>query len=59
MAYIGDTFGAIRVQVEKDGLDMVRIDDFEITFEDAESLASFVMNEIHEVKRNRGDYDRW
>lgn len=59
MAYIGDTFGAVRVQVERDGLDLVRIDDFEITFEDAEKLSSFITEQIYQVRKNRGDFDQW
>lgn len=59
MAYLGDTFGGISIQVETSGLDVVRIDGHEITFEDAEELARFVSHQTHKVKDDRGDFARW
>lgn len=59
MAYIGDTFGGISVQVETSGLDVVRIDGHDVTFEDAKALADFVSNEVYRVRKERGDFERW
>lgn len=57
MAYIGDTFGGVSIQVETSGMDVVRVEGHEVMFEDAEALAGFIQNQIYQVRKARGDFD--
>lgn len=58
MAYTGESFGPIVVEVEKDGPDKVRINGDSLTFEQASALTSFVSDQIFKIRKDRGEFDR-
>lgn len=58
MAFVGESFNHVDVKVyTTDRRDVVHIGGYTFDFEAAEKLAGFISSQIHEVKRDRGDYE--